>query len=74
MGRYGDGELCLRAPWIAESYYNDDRTVEGFRDGWLYTGDVVTVDEEGCVKIVDRTKDVIKSGENGFLRSILKML
>ncbi len=56
------GELCLRAPWIAESYYNDDRTVEGFRDGWLYTGDVVTVDEEGCVKIVDRTKDVIKSG------------
>lgn len=56
------GELCLRAPWIAESYYNDNRTVEGFRDGWLYTGDVVTVDEEGCVKIVDRTKDVIKSG------------
>ena len=37
--------------WIAESYYNDDRTVEGFRDGWLYTGDVVTVDEEGCVKL-----------------------
>jgi fatty-acyl-CoA synthase len=56
------GELCLRAPWIASSYYNDERTVEGFRDGWLYTGDVVTVDEEGCVKIVDRTKDVIKSG------------
>lgn len=56
------GELCLRAPWIAASYYNDERTVEGFHDGWLYTGDVVTVDEEGCVKIVDRTKDVIKSG------------
>lgn len=56
------GELCLRAPWIAASYYNDERTIEGFRDGWLYTGDVVTVDEEGCVKIVDRAKDVIKSG------------
>lgn len=56
------GELCLRAPWIAASYYKDERTAEGFRDGWLYTGDVVTVDEEGCVKIVDRTKDVIKSG------------
>ena len=68
------GELCLRAPWIAESYYNDERTVEGFRDGWLYTGDVVTVDEEGCVKIVDRTKDVIKSGENGFPQWTLKML
>ncbi|MEN1934141.1 long-chain fatty acid--CoA ligase [Paenibacillus sp. 102] len=56
------GELCLRAPWIAASYYNDERTIEGFRDDWLYTGDVVTVDDEGCVKIVDRTKDVIKSG------------
>ena len=56
------GELCLRAPWIADSYYNDERTVDGFRDGWLYTGDVVTVDEEGGIKIVDRTKDVIKSG------------
>ncbi len=66
--------FVYRAPWIAESYYNDERTVEGFRDGWLYTGDVVTVDEEGCVKIVDRTKDVIKSGENGFPQWTLKML
>jgi len=56
------GELCLRGPWIAAEYYNDDRTKEAFRDGWLHTGDVVTVDEEGFVKIVDRTKDVIKSG------------
>ncbi|CAM4245639.1 fatty-acid--CoA ligase [Bacillus manliponensis] len=56
------GELCLRAPWIASSYYNDERSAEAFRDGWLHTGDVVTVDEEGCIKIVDRTKDVIKSG------------
>ncbi|MEB3749661.1 long-chain fatty acid--CoA ligase [Geobacillus icigianus] len=56
------GELCLRGPWIAAEYYNDERTKETFRDGWLHTGDVVTVDEEGFVKIVDRTKDVIKSG------------
>ncbi|AMX83945.1 fatty-acid--CoA ligase [Geobacillus subterraneus] len=56
------GELCLRGPWIAAEYYNDDRTKDAFRDGWLHTGDVVTVDEEGFVKIVDRTKDVIKSG------------
>ncbi len=56
------GELCLRGPWIAAEYYNDERTNEAFRDGWLHTGDVVTVDEEGFVKIVDRTKDVIKSG------------
>lgn len=56
------GELCLRGPWIAAEYYNDERTKDSFRDGWLHTGDVVTVDEEGFVKIVDRTKDVIKSG------------
>jgi len=56
------GELCLRGPWIASEYYKDGRTNEVFRDGWLHTGDVVTVDEEGFVKIVDRTKDIIKSG------------
>jgi len=36
--------------------------VDAFRDGWLYTGDVATVDEEGVIKLVDRTKDLIKSG------------
>jgi fatty-acyl-CoA synthase len=56
------GELTIRGPWIASEYYKDERTEEGFRDGWLFTGDVVTVDEEGFVKIVDRTKDLIKSG------------
>lgn len=56
------GELCLRGPWIASEYVDDERTNEAFKDGWLYTGDVVTVDEDGFVKIVDRTKDIIKSG------------
>lgn len=56
------GELLLRGPWIADEYYKDERTLEAFKDGWLCTGDVVTVDEEGIVKIVDRTKDLIKSG------------
>jgi fatty-acyl-CoA synthase len=56
------GELALRGPWIASEYYKDERTEDAFRDGWLYTGDVVTIDEEGFVKIVDRTKDLIKSG------------
>lgn len=56
------GELCLRGPWIAGSYYNDERTEESMKDGWLHTGDVVTVDEEGFIKIADRTKDLIKSG------------
>jgi fatty-acyl-CoA synthase len=56
------GELLLRSNWIADEYYNDDRTEGTFVDCWLHTGDVVTVDEEGFVKIVDRTKDLIKSG------------
>ncbi len=56
------GELAIRGPWIASEYHKDERTADAFRDGWLYTGDVVTVDEEGFMKIVDRTKDLIKSG------------
>jgi fatty-acyl-CoA synthase len=56
------GELLLRGPWVANEYYNDERTRDAFRDGWLYTGDVATVDEEGVIKLVDRTKDLIKSG------------
>jgi fatty-acyl-CoA synthase len=55
-------ELCLKGPWIAGSYYKDERTEESMKDGWLYTGDIVTVDSEGCIKIADRTKDLIKSG------------
>ncbi|WP_404452141.1 long-chain fatty acid--CoA ligase [Virgibacillus necropolis] len=56
------GELLIRGPWIADEYYKDERSTDAFRDGWLHTGDVATVDEEGFVKIVDRTKDLIKSG------------
>ncbi|GGA63248.1 long-chain fatty acid--CoA ligase [Ornithinibacillus halotolerans] len=56
------GELLLRGPWIASEYYKDERTKDAFIDGWFHTGDVVTVDAEGTIKIVDRTKDLIKSG------------
>lgn len=56
------GELLLRGPWIADEYYKDDRTAGAFIKGWHHTGDVVTVDEEGNIQIVDRTKDLIKSG------------
>ncbi len=56
------GELLLKGPWIADGYYKDERTSESFKDGWLHTGDIATVDEEGFVKLVDRTKDLIKSG------------
>lgn len=56
------GELLLQGPWIADSYYKDERSEKAFVDGWFHTGDVVTVDEEGTMKIVDRTSDLIKSG------------
>jgi fatty-acyl-CoA synthase len=57
------GELQCRGPWIAATYYNDPRAGESFTDdGWLRTGDVATMDARGRIKLVDRTKDLIKSG------------
>ena len=57
------GEILLRGPWIADKYYEEPEKSAGtFQDGWFYTGDVVKVDEEGYVRLVDRTKDLIKSG------------
>jgi fatty-acyl-CoA synthase len=57
------GELQVHGPWIARSYYNDERANESFTaDGWLRTGDVATVDANGYIRLVDRTKDLIKSG------------
>jgi fatty-acyl-CoA synthase len=56
------GEIQVRGNWIASSYYNDDSSSEKFVDGWLRTGDVATVDPEGYIRIVDRTKDLVKSG------------
>jgi fatty-acyl-CoA synthase len=57
------GEIQARGPWIAAAYYDDPRSPESFTpDGWLKTGDVATWDSEGYLRIVDRTKDVVKSG------------
>ena len=57
------GELQARGPWVAAGYYNDDRSGESFiEDGWLRTGDVATITPEGYIRLVDRTKDVVKSG------------
>jgi fatty-acyl-CoA synthase len=48
---------------VASSYYNDPRSPDSFTDdGWLKTGDVATIDRHGYMRLVDRTKDVIKSG------------
>jgi fatty-acyl-CoA synthase len=56
------GQVLMRGPWIADEYYNDPRSAEQFHDGWLYSGDIATWDEEGYIQIVDRTKDMVKSG------------
>ncbi len=57
------GELQVRGPWVAATYYNDERSADSFTpDGWLKTGDMAVVEEHGYIKLVDRTKDVIKSG------------
>ncbi len=57
------GELQCAGSWIAATYYNDDRAGESFTaDGWLRTGDVATMDSVGRIRLVDRTKDLIKSG------------
>jgi fatty-acyl-CoA synthase len=57
------GELQVRGPWIAAAYHDLPESKDSFtEDGWFRTGDVATIDEEGYVKITDRTKDLIKSG------------
>lgn len=56
------GELQARGPWVAGGYYNDGRSRQSFLDGWLRTGDIATIDTEGYLQIMDRTKDLVKSG------------
>ncbi|MHB8294584.1 MAG: long-chain fatty acid--CoA ligase [Acidimicrobiales bacterium] len=57
------GELQARGPWVARSYYNDPGADDCFtKDGWLRTGDVASIRPDGYIRIVDRTKDLIKSG------------
>lgn len=57
------GELIMRGDTVMLGYWRDpEATAMAIRDGWLYTGDVATVDSEGYIKIVDRKKDIIISG------------
>jgi len=57
------GELQVRGPWVAASYHDLAAEADKWTaDGWLRTGDVVTLDAEGYIKITDRIKDLIKSG------------
>lgn len=57
------GELIVKGPGVMSGYYHDEKaTREVLKDGWLYTGDMAQMDEEGFIFLVDRKKDVIISG------------
>ena len=57
------GELQVRGPWIARAYYGDPASGEKFtQDGWLRTGDVAELRHGSYIRLVDRTKDLVKSG------------
>lgn len=64
----GEGELCVRGDQVMQGYWNcAEKTAEAIVDGWLHTGDIVKVDEQGYIKVVDRLKDmIIVSGFNVY--------
>lgn len=64
----GAGELLVRGPNVVSGYWNKpEATAETFVDGWLHTGDMARIDEQGFVQIVDRKKDMIcRGGENVY--------
>lgn len=66
------GELLMKGPQIMKGYYNrPDATAETVQDGWLFTGDIATMDEDGYFYIVDRKKDmIIAGGLNVYPREI----
>ena len=56
------GELQARGPWVVKAYYDDAGSADRFVDGWFRTGDVAAIDDWGFVRLLDRTKDLVKSG------------
>ncbi|ATP27657.1 long-chain fatty acid--CoA ligase [Chromobacterium violaceum] len=56
------GNLQVRGPWVLSQYFKRELDANHSADGWFHTGDVVTIDADGYMRITDRTKDVIKSG------------
>jgi fatty-acyl-CoA synthase len=66
------GEVVHRSPHLMVGYWNDpDKTAAAFEGGWFHSGDLATIDEEGYITIVDRKKDMIKSGgENVSSREV----
>ncbi|MBT5414147.1 MAG: AMP-binding protein [Rhodospirillaceae bacterium] len=70
------GELCTRGYSVMKGYWDEDeKTRESIRDGWMHTGDLATLDEEGYCRITGRVKDmIIRGGENVYPREIEEFL
>ncbi len=66
------GEFCVKGAPVIKGYLNREaETSEAIRDGWLHTGDIVKIDEDGFIFIVDRAKDmVLRGGENVFCSEV----
>jgi fatty-acyl-CoA synthase len=71
-----EGEIVHRSPHATAGYWNDpEKTAEAFRNGWFHSGDLGVLDEDGYITIVDRKKDVIKTGgENVASREVEEVL
>lgn len=70
------GEIVHRSPHLLSGYYNDpEKTAAAFAGGWFHSGDLATVDEDGYITVVDRVKDMIKTGgENVASREVEEMI
>jgi len=72
----GEGEICVRGPVLMSGYWNaEPETAQAMRGGWLHTGDVGRLDEDGYLYIVDRIKDlIIRGGYNVYPRDVEDVL
>lgn len=70
------GEIVHRSPHLMQGYFHDDeRTLSAFEGGWFHSGDLATIDEDGYITVVDRKKDMIKTGgENVASREVEEMI
>jgi long-chain acyl-CoA synthetase len=70
------GELCVKGPTVMKGYWNNpEETAKALKNGWLHTGDIALIDEEGYLIIVDRLKDlIISKGMNVYPREIEDIL
>jgi long-chain acyl-CoA synthetase len=70
------GEICIRGPQVMQGYWNrPEETAHILRGGWLHTGDIGVMDEEGYFSVVDRAKDmIIASGYKIFPREVEEVL